>query len=63
MVTVGATRRLLALPAALSRLVVLAARVEAGQLRVRFAEPTEAARPSVATGSAARARAPQGVAR
>ena len=37
-VTVAPYRRLLTLPAALSRLDVVGARVDAGELRVRFAE-------------------------
>ncbi len=41
-VTVGSYRRLLTLPAGLSRLQVAGARVESGELRVRFADPREA---------------------
>lgn len=40
-VTVGSYRRLLSLPAGLARLRVAGARVEAGELRVRFADPAE----------------------
>ena len=43
-VTVGSYRRLLTLPSGLSRLKVAAARVEDGQLQVRFAELEEARR-------------------
>jgi arsenite-transporting ATPase len=38
-VTVGSYRRLLALPAGLARLVVAGARVEQGELQVRFRSP------------------------
>jgi arsenite-transporting ATPase len=41
-VTVGSSRRLLTLPAGLSRLRVAGARVEAGELTVRFREPDPA---------------------
>ncbi|MGA8845624.1 MAG: ArsA family ATPase [Nocardioides sp.] len=41
-VTVGSYRRLLTLPTGLSRLRVAGARVEDGELRVRFREPTPA---------------------
>lgn len=44
LLTVGSYRRVLTLPAGLSRLVVSGARVEAGQLTVRFTDPT--ARPA-----------------
>jgi arsenite-transporting ATPase len=40
-VSVGSYRRLLTLPAGLARLRVAGARVEAGELRVRFADPAE----------------------
>ena len=40
-VTVGSYRRLLALPAALTRLRVAAARVEGGALQVRFVQEVE----------------------
>ncbi|GEP32984.1 arsenic-transporting ATPase [Nocardioides szechwanensis] len=40
-VTVGSYRRLLTLPAGLARLRVAGARVEAGELRVRFTDPAE----------------------
>ena len=39
--TVGSYRRLLTLPAGLTRLQVAGARVEDGELRVRFREPAE----------------------
>lgn len=39
--TVGSYRRLLTLPAGLARLRVAGARVEAGELRVRFTDPAE----------------------
>lgn len=42
-VTVASYRRLLTLPAGLSRLRVAGARVEAGELQVRFAEPAKEA--------------------
>lgn len=42
-VTVGSYRRLLTLPSSLARLPVAGARVEEGELRVRFLEPTAAA--------------------
>ncbi|UMG94888.1 hypothetical protein [Nocardioides sp. TF02-7] len=38
-VTVGSARRLLTLPASLARLRVVGARVDGGELRVRFREP------------------------
>nr|WP_227464406.1 hypothetical protein [Nocardioides lijunqiniae] len=38
-VTVGSYRRLLTLPAGLARLRVAGARVDEGELRVRFADP------------------------
>ena len=48
-VTVGSYRRLLSLPAALTRHTVAGARVEGGSLQVRFrAEPTQAAAGSTA---------------
>ena len=63
-VTVGPVRRLLALPAALSRLVVVGARVEDGALRVRFAEPGPAHAPDPARApGAARVRPTQEAAR
>ena len=40
-VTVGSYRRLLALPAALTRHTVIGARVEAGSLQVKFRAETE----------------------
>ena len=49
-VTIGATRRLVALPAALSRLAVVGARVGAGELCVRFADAPAASAPVAGAG-------------